>query len=185
MMASCVTIPYGVDLFNQLPGIDRCDKDFCKKNGVEFVDTIARKLVWKYGLAKVFGFGLLHRHFALGEDEKLVEHNNVTTPWDDSEKAKEHRKGGTILPDAWIVTGDDSLMAYEFNFSPMNKRSDVDYESKDVQSFISDFTQAVQEAGLEKILGLRRWPEDFKGGMERTEGRANVFFGPGEVSRSP
>lgn len=141
------------------------------------VDNIFKPLILRHNLEGVFGIGLLHRHFELNGREKLVEFNNIAIPWQHQTDEDEH-SGGRILPCAWTVVG-DKLTPYEFYFEPLRRQS-FDYDM--VEAFLAEFLETLMATGLERTLCLRLFPgEGYVGGLEITEGRANVNFLPHEV----
>ncbi|KAL1960299.1 hypothetical protein VTO42DRAFT_8259 [Malbranchea cinnamomea] len=176
-MASLIA-PYSTTFFNQVPDLHSSLSSFLSNGGMRIVDTIFKPLILRHRVEKIFGIGLLHRHFILTGREKLVEFNNISVPWKHQTDEDEH-SGGKILPCGWAVV-EEKLMPYEFYFSPLRAQGDLDYNA--VEPFLVEFLETVKATGLERTLSLRLFPgERYVGGLEITEGRANVNFLPHEV----
>ena len=178
--------PYSVQIFNSIPDIHDARDAFTAKDGRAFVDTVFIPLVLKYGLEEKVGLGLLHRHFALGNGEKLVELNNISTAWDVEDDETSSPVGGQILPTAFLIQ-DGRFMPYEFCFTPINRQptfKSVDLTDPNIQSFLEEFVRAVKDAGLDGYVSLRVSPEgNFDKTLEVTQSKSNVNLPKGQVSR--
>ena len=172
--------PFNVDLFNMINSLDSAKQAFKAKEGKKLVAEVFHKLLSKYHLESRLGVGLLHRHFDLAENEKLVEFNNVSVPWENVRT--DDYAGGKVLPSAWLVE-DEKLMPYEFYFSPCGK--DAPFSFTGLEEFLEELVTTIKEEGLEKMLALRMFPhyKDFTGNLEMTTGRAMINLAPGEVSQ--
>lgn len=73
--------PYSPYTYNLIPTPDVAKSIFDKQNGMSIVKNELRPLFQKHELQNKFGAGLVYRRFALNPDERLVEHNSTTTPW--------------------------------------------------------------------------------------------------------
>jgi len=182
-----VTTAYSSTKFHQVLDLVPSNDEFKSRGGPQFVYDICRPLLRKHGLTSVFGVGLVHRHFDIDSDQKLVEFNNITLPWrtttmttagGEDVEAKIH-----ILPTAWMFDDQEQKwMPYEFSYSPMGKVEPVRLDDARYRDFLAEYACALKDAGLQKVVGLRLWPgEGFRGGLERTEGKANIWLVPGQV----
>lgn len=93
---------------------------------------------------------LIHRHFALAADERVVEYNGVATPWKIESRAivpLQHR----ISPQKWAFI-DGKLCPYEFVFEGDNDASMPQVDFSD--AFLKDFHSILQEYNLEGVFGL-------------------------------
>jgi hypothetical protein len=139
---------------------------------------------------------MLHRHFDIDNNQILVEFNNITLPWVGSWQSYGKYKG--LSTTAWklvVKEGPDgkefAWMPYEFSYDPAYLQTDtdtvapmasVDLNDTKFQAFLAEYSAAIREAGLDQVVGLRVWPgKDFRGGLERTEGKANIWLVPGQV----
>ena len=182
-MTAAVVTPYCHDLFQKVEDIHPSNEAFQSRNGEKLVKEIARSIVKKHELEATFGAILIHRHFDLQPDQRLVEFNNITMPWKSSHK----RSDNEFLPTSWMLdTTTNKWMPYEFKFNPLGREQGIDLNEDKYADFLHEYTMAVKTAGLEKAVGLRQFPgAGFVGGLEVTEGNANVFLLPGEASQPP
>lgn len=164
-------------IFNSTPNLNGSREASSTKNGSRFVNETFRNLVERHNLESVFGIGLLHRHFDLKNDEKLVEFNNISTPWHHQEG--DVYTGGKIIPNAWLIN-DGKLMPYEFYFSPLGRNKKIDLAA--VNNFLKEFIENAVAAKLDRTIALRAFPGvGYTGALEVTEGRANIDLKPDEV----
>lgn len=186
---STLHVPFDTEKFNAIASLHDVTSSFQERGGKEMVDESFRSLFKTYGLESKLGVGLLHRHFDLETGEKLVEFNNIAVPWKHHE-ADEYI-GGKLVPNAWLVTQGDSgasrLMPYEYFFTANNgldqqQGIQLDNAENISPQFLEVFAQRVLENGLEDTIALRAFPyKGYTGGLEITQGRANINFLPEEV----
>jgi hypothetical protein len=128
----------------------------------------------KHGVDKVFGVGLLHRHYDIASNEKIVELGPVSSPWvvgDD-----EVITGGAVLPHTWRVF-DGELKPTEFKFVPQR---DVSNANRPVfpAAFVKELIGVLQETGLDEVLGVSLYeagdPDNET--MEVTYGRSSIVI---------
>jgi hypothetical protein len=129
-----------------------------------------------------FGIAVLHRHFDLEANERLVEVNNVATPWD---VADPPRVGGTIVPTSWLFR-EDKLIPYEYSFVGADKdKLDTHPQPSQFPAFLEELSAVLKKLRVQRYLALTVHPApDFKGAIEFTVGRANVALQPERVSHS-
>ncbi len=176
-----VVQPYSVAQFNQISDLYEAKKAFHAKDGLKFIREVFGPLVLKHGLEAQLGITILHRHFALKEPEKLVEFNNISLPWKNQASDDSH-SGGKILPNAWLLDN-GKLMPYEFFFSPFNQEKSIDLTQDKVRAFLDEFVKAAKYSSLDRVVALRLFPYiGYEGGLEFSEGRANIVLKPGQVS---
>ena len=175
-MASLL-LPYSTQLFNDLPDLHTAQQIFLSRGGMKMIDHLFMPIIEKHGLEAQLGVGLVHRHFDLRDDEKLVEFNSISIPW--ANQQGDDYSGGEIIPHAWAIH-QGKLFPYEFYFSPLGKDAPFDFGA--ISNFLSDFMQAIEENALEKCISLRLLPyEGFTGALEFTNGRANINLTPTQV----
>jgi hypothetical protein len=160
-------------VFNNIPSLHDSASAFTAKDGDDYITSVCQPLVQEPGLEPVLGIGLLHRHFELRPNEKLVEFNNISVPWLHPYDNEEH-SGGKILPNTWLLDSNSGLLLpYEFFFSPLGRDKSIDLDS--LQPFLTEFSHSVKEAGLQDTLALGLFPHaGYQGGLEITEGRVNT-----------
>ena len=134
-------------------------------------------LLHNYELESTFGVCLVHRHFDLGNDEKLVEYKGTTTPW---ENRTEKSAGGTLAAQSWFYH-DDMLLPFEYEYVPVGMGPAVDWE-KIPTGFLTDFKTLLDSHDSGHLLSLLRYPgDDYPGSVEITQGRMNITFHPDNV----
>jgi hypothetical protein len=120
---------------------------------------------------------MLHRHFSLSHDEKLVEYRGVATPWTVGDSSEIF--GGKIIPRCWAFF-DGELHPTEFRFEAPGKRSSTEKYTEFPTGFVDEFSEFIFSRGLNRLLGLTDF--DAVGGfpktreVERTIGRVSVTF---------
>jgi hypothetical protein len=189
MVTETLTVPYSHTTFHSTLDISKAGREFNDRKGKKFVNDTLAPIVKKHNLEEVFGVGLVHRHFDISPDEKLVEFNNISTPWtvDAGINNFNGRTNSLIYEVAWMLDSDGKWMAYEYSFSPVKGRDRFIVEINDpkYKEFLVDYTVAVKAGGWEKLLGLRAWPgKGFNGVLEFTQGKANINLVPGEFEFS-
>lgn len=195
-MTEMVTVPYCSKVFHAIGDLRPSADQLNDLNGTAWIKTVGKDLLKKHGMNETFGIGLLHRHFDIDDNQILVEFNNITLPWKTAMIAPEE-DGSTISATSWklIPQSDDKFawMPYEFKWEPAVKPEaalesastsvPIDLNLEKYKTFLEEFSAALRKEGLEKVLGLRVWPgQGFRGGLERTEGKANIFLNPDQVT---
>ena len=106
----------------------------------------------RYGMNDMFAVVLLHRHFSMEFNEKLVEYGLVSSPW--PVEADEHGVlGGSILPRSWRVFNGE-LYPYEFRFVPERDLATTENPIFPT-AFVKEFRQVLSELGLDNVLGIQ------------------------------
>ena len=169
-------IPYSVAEFNKIPSLGVSNKQFHTKRGEDFVLGTLRPILLEHKMCDIFGVQLLHNHFELKEDEKLVDLNNQATGWklDDDDKLM----GGQVVPTSWVILKGQGLMPYEFEFKNLSADKGIDLTAQKYQPFLKDFVSAIETGSFEACIGLSARGES-PGGLEITQGKSNIFFPTG------
>jgi hypothetical protein len=163
--------PYSPSVFNNLPSLDEVNLKACEVDAASVIAAEIATLFLKYKVQTSLGVQLLHHHFNLDDDERLVDVGGAAIPW---------RLGHTedlnscLLPASWVFKA-DAYRPYEFQFvPPSQKLPAVDINA----AFLTAFNDILKAYDLQGVLGLRalkgkgvRKPE-----LEITQGRANVTF---------
>ncbi|EXM14862.1 hypothetical protein FOTG_16776 [Fusarium oxysporum f. sp. vasinfectum 25433] len=143
-------------------------------NGLDHMKSCIRDVFMKHGVDKVFGVGLLHRHYDVAPNEKIIELGPVSSPWvvgDD-----EVVTGGSVLPHTWRVF-DGELKPTEFKFVPQRDLSNVDRPVFPA-AFVKELIGVLQETGLDEVLGVSLYeagdPDNET--MEVTYGRSSIVI---------
>jgi len=174
-MAALVLQPYSSSAFNTLTSLHDANAEFKERNAAEVMNSVFAGIFIKHNVDGLLGVQLLHRHFSLGNDERLVDVGNASVPWSNvGSEALDSR----IIPVSWAFKG-DSYHPYEFKFIPPTqaRRSQELQEPTIQEPFLVEFNEALKTHHLQGILGIRSLKGDFKRPeMEITNGRSNITF---------
>jgi hypothetical protein len=163
-------------LIGTIPLIKDAATQLCA-NGLHKLIPLIGALIRDRQLENIFGVCLVHRHFEIGDNEKLVEYKGTATPW---ENGTEVTTGGTVMAQSWFYY-DDKLVPFEFEYVPPGMEHGVDWEQIPV-GFLTDLKSILDAHGSGRLLGLRRYPgDDYPGGVEVTQGKTNITFHPEDV----
>lgn len=174
---------YSTSTFNNLPKLREAGEDFNAKDGNDLV-TRFRDLFLQHKMERVFGLRLLHRHFDLFPNERLVEYRGTSVPWSDPDTIA----SPNIRPSNWVLAEDGNFQPYEFLYSTDNATSfdSTSLESPECRHFIDAVKDLLYETNATNIFGLCSYPgDDHKATLEITEGRANINLDPEHVSLNP
>ena len=97
-----------------------------------------------------FALILLHRHFQLAPNERLVEYNEVAAPWE-MDAPSVLPLISRIYPKSWALIG-HKLCPYEFGFEA--DAATVIPSCQIPEVFIRDFEDVLFRHGLTRIFGL-------------------------------
>jgi hypothetical protein len=170
-MTALILQPYSSSAFNTLPSLQDADAEFRERNAAAIVNSILGGIFTKHNVHDILGVQLLHRHFNLDNDERLVDVGGASVPWaDDGSEALDSR----ILPVSWAFQG-DTYHPYEFRFVPPSQEP---REPTVSEEFFAEFNEALKSHHLQGVLGIR----SFKAGLSKkpeieiTKGRSNITF---------
>ena len=160
----CVVLPPSSDHFNSLPDIKQSDHTFKKRCTPEVLSDICQ-IFRTHQVQDLFGLALVHQHFEIQQNEKLVTFGNVAVPIISSPDDL------SVAASRWAFSG-NKLIPYEFTAGAEN--IDVDNHV----AFLDKISQALHSSGLADNLGLCSAGsiagKDSEPTMEFTSGRANV-----------
>ena len=159
-----VVLPPSSDHFNSLPEIIQSDHVFKKRCTPEVLGDICQ-IFRKYRVQDIFGLALLHQHFEIQQNEKLVTFGNVAIP------IRSSPDGLSVAASRWAFSG-DKLIPYEFTAGAENIDMDTHV------AFLVEMSQALRSSALADNLGLCSAGsiagKDSEPTMEFTSGRDNV-----------
>jgi hypothetical protein len=169
---------YNPEAFNKLPSISDAVAKFDALDGDTLVSTSFRELFLRHNMDRTFGLILLHRHFELDLNERLVSYGDTSVPWQLSKISKH------IMPSNWLLSGDGAIRPYEFCYAPaVDEATGPNLANSDQRAFFGALLELLYEHKAEDLWGLCRYPgDDFPGRVEVTEGRANINLRPEDVS---
>lgn len=180
-MAAVLTPPvvallgdYSPAHFQSLPTLETAKDNFLvRAKGNEVATETIREFFVNEGMERTFGLAMLHRHFDLEANERLVDYQGTSTPW-------QATVTGMRDPQAaiWAFDKDDVLRPTEFRYSET-----VDAPlPENAPDFIRKFNAFLKQLNMVNVLGLARYPgDDFQGSCEITHGRANINLKPEDV----
>jgi hypothetical protein len=172
-MAALLLQPYSSSAFNTLRSLKAASAEFKERNAAEVMNSILASIFIKHNVDGLLGVQLLHRHFSLGNDERLVDIGNASVPW-----SKVEALDSCIIPVSWAFEG-DSYHPYEFKFIPPTQaRESRELQEPTIQEpFLVEFNEALKTHHLQGILGIRSLKGHFKKPeLEITNGRSNITF---------
>ncbi|KAJ7818892.1 hypothetical protein B0H14DRAFT_2372918, partial [Mycena olivaceomarginata] len=124
---------------------------------------------------------LLHRHFPMCPDERLVAVDGVSVPWQiDTIKLVNEGKHGARRQCCGASVGKGF---YPFEYKYTSQESSKDHSEASVSpislasaplAFLQDIGQALVKYGLQALLGLRAHPGSLIPRLEFTADRANI-----------
>lgn len=174
-MAAPLLQPYSSSAFNTLPSLHDANAEFKERNATEVMNSVLASIFIKHNVDGLLGVQLLHRHFSLGNDERLVDVGNASVPWSNvGSGALDSR----IIPVSWAFKG-DLYHPYEFKFIPPTQaRGSKELQEPTIQEpFLVEFNEALKTHHLQGVLGIRSLKGDFKRPeLEITNGRSNITF---------
>jgi hypothetical protein len=170
-MATPVLQPYSSSTFNTLPSLHDADAEFKERNAAAIMNSVLAGIFTKYNVDGHLGVQLLHRHFRLDNDERLVDAGGASVPWSsEGSEALDSR----ILPVSWAFEG-DTYYPYEFKFVPPTQEL---HEPVIPEPFLVEFSEVLKAHNLQDVLGIRALKPGYakKAEMEITKGRSNITF---------
>ncbi|KAL4934821.1 hypothetical protein BDV06DRAFT_217856 [Aspergillus oleicola] len=133
------------------------------------------------GAHERYGISLLHKHFSMEANQRLVDFRNISAPWtvNENDDFVVPKYEGFIIPRTFRFFH-GNLTPFEFDFSFFSpSRRDTD------RQFLQKLSALLHQHGLENILGVRsldRYDPDLS--VEITEGKANIMIPRGSFKES-
>ena len=77
-------------------------------------------------------------------------------------------------------------MPFEYKFDPPATDTDVDLNDDKYSGFLDELAKLLVHSKLDSCIGLKIWPgKGYEGGLEITNGKANILLRPDEVCTRP
>ena len=183
-MAVCrVGTAYSQQYYADLPDILESYQRLIFRQRLECIDNALRQLFLDYHVEDIFGVRLIHKHFPLNDDERMVQYGHTALPWD-SKMAAARELDGTILPSSWLFR-DGVAHPYEFHYVPDHQRtsSGQPLDVEDFAAFFTAYRHWLGQNNLIDVLGLfilqsekrtNGWSEMLEINLESS--RASVMF---------
>jgi hypothetical protein len=97
---------------------------------------------------------LLHRHFPLEDNKKLVNYGAVAYPWDTSTMVDEAARD--IHSSSWRFMGSTALTPYEFECITGPRSHENPLDDASIQVFLGCLGTFLEEHSLIHLLGVQR-----------------------------
>jgi hypothetical protein len=132
-------------------------------------------LFLRHGVQRKLGVMVLHKHFDMTPDEKLVEFGSVTTPWALPGGVDAHQVfGGKVVPRSWTFS-DGHLYPIEFGFNPPGIENFPHLEFE--EEFVRELYDLFRQLEIDDVIGLTVLDNeihDVPYGVEKTVGRVSI-----------
>ncbi|OBT82529.1 hypothetical protein VE02_08637 [Pseudogymnoascus sp. 03VT05] len=167
-MASSTILPYSSTHYNTLPEFFTAKETFKAKDASKTINTALATLFLRHKVHHNLGIQMLHTHFAIGDDERLVGIGAVAVPIE-----LDIIVGSAIKPLVYRFV-DSGVAVCEWTQG--NDANEVDLSSPQYSAFTAELRTVLDDAGLIDVLGIFvRQPGDGEmKGVEFTAGRANI-----------
>ena len=151
MAVTKVETAYVPQIYRDIPGIIESYQRLVFRDQVQKIEAEIRQLFFDHAVEDVFGIRLVHKHFRLQDNERMIQHGNTALPWD-SEMAAGLEADGTVTPASWLFR-DGVAYPYEFQYNP-NQELENDFHVEDYASFFTAYHAYLLNNGLTDVLGL-------------------------------
>ncbi|EFE37717.1 hypothetical protein TRV_07632, partial [Trichophyton verrucosum HKI 0517] len=159
---------------NALPTLEAARAKFKSINGDELVNNVFRPFFVDGGMEKRLGLAILHRHFDLNVDERLVDYNGTSLPWPTAHTQEIEEPYASI----WSKAADGTFRPTEYRYSQNPEAAAIGPAEL---NFMEEFDKLLQQHGASDLFGLCLYPgDDFEGSCEITVGRANINLKPAD-----
>lgn len=180
-----MTTTYSADNFSSLPSLREARVSFTQANARVFLDGPIHDLFVGSNMQTKFGVALLHRHFDIKPNQRLVDYHKTATAWttEDTTTTTFPKYDGVVVPRAYLFDASGVARPYEFEFITTPETSPVsDIVDAKEPDFINAFYALLRKLDLEKIFGLRNLNGyDPALSVEVTEGTANIMLPPSAI----
>lgn len=183
---------YHHESFNSLSPFEVAGPGFDKVNGSDIIANIMTPLFRKHEVERILGLQLLHHHFKLQPEERLVDFNGTSIPI-----APGINQLSNFTASVWgIKCANNKIELFPVEFALNSGDSTLDTSSPWSESnfdefirakkqFFIEYTQLVKNLGIEGLFGFARYPGDgYPGRVEITVGRAHVNLTPTQVGNN-
>ncbi|KAJ2896792.1 hypothetical protein MKZ38_005238 [Zalerion maritima] len=179
-MATAIQASYNHQVFNSLPYLkDAVARYEEANNPIEIIGAELGELFTKHGVEGTLSLALLHRHFEMAPDERLVEHGDMSVPWqvnDQIEDLPVKAPSGKLVGRTFKLM-DGTVVPVEFGFNPSH--GPAPYRPlPDAPEFYRELSAILERDGLSDIIGLATISGKYEPGYivtERTFGGVNVM----------
>ncbi|KAJ5456057.1 uncharacterized protein N7458_004321 [Penicillium daleae] len=164
-----------------MPSLREAAVQFNEKQARKSLLGPIRQLFLDTGMHERYGVSLLHKHFPMETNQRLVDLRNISSPWtvNDSDVVVPKYEGFVIPRTFRFLKG--VLSPVEFDFSPCSSDKDAGHDF----DFLAAVSVLLHQYGLENVLGVRSLDRhDPELSVEVTEGKTNIMIQRGSVNDS-
>ncbi|RFU35206.1 hypothetical protein B7463_g1159, partial [Scytalidium lignicola] len=149
-----ISTDYDATFFDHLPDIPQSYHRLIFRNGPQHISKAIHPLFIRYGVTDIFGVRLLHRHYLLSSNERIVQRGDVAAPWP-LDRIQFAKTKGHVIPSSWLFRNGNAY-PYEFSFVAKSENHDPAtlLQLNDYENFFSDFCKLLQKYQLCDVLGL-------------------------------
>ena len=191
MATKAITLPQEVKvldhvpaLYNTLPTLFNANNESKEKDASGIMDNLLGPVFVKHNMEDIFNACLLHNHFAMEDNERLIAFGNVSVPVETAIDI-----GSKVWDLCWRFQDDSHngeegvrMGAYEFIEFPLGQHGGIDLKEEKYQPFLKAVYKVLKENGLINIIGIclreKAGERTIDGRpvfrMEYTAGRANI-----------
>jgi hypothetical protein len=154
--------PYSVDYYNSLPDISEAKDQFISSRASDILFSEIGPALVRHHVENLVGVILLHNHFFLNQNEKLIDVGSVAVPCTE--------ELANVNASSWRFV-DEGIVPYEF------VRSATEVPLAQMQPFLEEFRAIINKWNLVNVLGICSLKEESINrpvATEFTSGRANI-----------
>jgi len=155
-------LPYSAEHYNSLPELRKAKDQFKSLGASEILFNKIGPALVRHHVEGILGVVLLHNHFLLSQNEKLVGFGSAAVPC--------AGELPNVTASSWRFIS-EGIVPYEFVCS------DAKTSLAQTQQFLAEFRAIINEWKLANVFGICSLKEDSIGGPVTTEfmsGRANI-----------
>ncbi|KAL5923418.1 hypothetical protein ACKVV7_001515 [Pyricularia oryzae] len=90
---------YRPEVYSAVPDLHVAAGKFKALNGAAAVEKGFKDLFRRHGMERKFGLTMVHRHFNMASNERLVEYGSTSTQWE------MNKDSDVVKPHCWILGG--------------------------------------------------------------------------------
>ncbi|KAL1867181.1 hypothetical protein Plec18167_008722 [Paecilomyces lecythidis] len=169
------------EAYDSLPSLRGAANLFNNKHAEEYLLGPIRQLFLDFDVHDHFGISLLHKHFQIEKNERLVDYRNISMPWaaNDTCGSIVPKYEGFVVPRTFRVFH-EQLIPYEFEFSTIPV-----FHNSGHANFLQKLADLLRQYDLDKVFGVRSLTEyNPELSVEVTEGKTNIMIPRGSVQES-
>lgn len=145
-MASCAILPYSSSHYNSLPEFFHAKETFKAKNASTTIQTTLAALFLRHNVHENLGIQMLHTHFEISDDERLVSVGAVAVPIE-----LDIIVGSAVKPLVYRFVPSGVAVC---EWTQGDDANEVDLSSPQYSAFMTELRTVLDDAGLIDVLGI-------------------------------